>query len=89
MRNPQLWRKPATFPVSAWASFLDARMVSEHKNRKDILNAILKGNSTAYNLPDTIALVKRKAFEHRVLSDAEYEALNLSMHLKDNMGMFF
>ncbi len=79
MRNPQLWRKPATFPVSAWASFLDARMTSEHKNRKDILNAILKGNSTAYNLPDTIALVKRKAFEHRVLSDAEYEALNLSM----------
>lgn len=79
LRNPQAWGKPPTFPVSAWASFLDFRMVSEHKDRKNILDAILKGNSTAYDLPDTRTIVRKKVFGNDVLTDAQDEALSIAM----------
>lgn len=79
LREPPKWGKPPTFPVSAWASFLDSCLIFEHKNRADMLNAILKGNSTAYDLPDTITIVRRKTFGNRILTDAENEALNFVM----------
>lgn len=75
-RNPSKWEKPPTFPLSAWASFLDSRILFEHKNPKAILTAILKGNSSSYKLPDTIELVKEKAFGNSVLSKDHYEALH-------------
>jgi len=75
LRDPQLWGKPPTFPVSAWASFLDSYLMPETKNRSHMLNAILKGNSTAYDLPDAETIVRRRAFGKRMLTDSEYEAL--------------
>ena len=79
LRNPQVWGKPPTFPVSAWAGFLDSRLTSQPKNRRDILNAIIKGNSTTYALPDTVSMVRRRAFGERVLSKVEFGALQTSV----------
>jgi len=80
LRASNKWGKPPTFPLSAWAGFLDSRLVFEQKNRKDVLTAILKGSSTAYGLPDPEEIVRRKAFgENKVLSDVEAEALQLAM----------
>lgn len=74
--NPTKWGKPPTFPLSAWASFLDSRILFEHKNPKAILTAILKGNSSSYNLPDPVELVKEKAFGKSIFSEDQYEALH-------------
>lgn len=80
LRTSHKWGKPPTFPLSAWAGFLDSRLVFEHKNRKDVLTAILKGSSTAYGLPEPEEIIRRKAFgENKVLSDGEAEALQLAM----------
>ncbi len=76
LRAPHKWWKPPTFPLSAWAGFLDSRLVFEQKNRRDILTAILRGTSTAYGLPEPEEIIRRKAFgENRVLSESEAEAL--------------
>ena len=80
LRNPQKWTKPPTFPLSAWASFLDSHLVLEQKNRKDILTAILKGNTTAYGLPDSEAIVRKKAFgTNKILSEIEANALYVAV----------
>lgn len=77
--NPSKWGKPPTFPFSAWATFLDSRLLFEHRDRKNILTAILKGNSAAYNLPDSIAFVRKKAFGNQVLSKGMYEAFQVAI----------
>ena len=80
LRAPHKWGKPLTFPLSAWAGFLDSRLVFEQKNRRDILTAILKGSSSAYGLPEAEEIIRRKAFgENRVLSESEAEALQLAV----------
>jgi hypothetical protein len=80
LRTPHKWLKPPTFPLSAWAGFLDSRLVFEEKNRRDILTAILRGSSTAYGVPEPEEIIRRKAFgENRVLSDSEAEALQLAV----------
>jgi hypothetical protein len=80
LRAPHKWGKPLTFPLSAWAGFLDSRLVFEQKNRRDILTAILKGSSSAYGLPEAEEIIRKKAFgENRVLSESEAEALQLAV----------
>jgi hypothetical protein len=80
LRAPHKWLKPPTFPLSAWAGFLDSRIVFEQKNRRDLLTAILKGSSTAYGLPEPEEIIRRKAFgENKVLSESEAEALQLAI----------
>ncbi len=85
LRDPTTWGKPPTFPVSAWASFLDSRLLSQPRNRKDILNAIIRGNSTSYSLPDSVSLVKKSVFGARVVS--KEEAASVQVALSD--GKFF
>ena len=75
LRDPSTWGKPPTFPVSAWASFLDSRLLSPSRNRRDILNAIMRGNSTSYALPDPVSLVHKSVFGSRVLSKEEAAAI--------------
>lgn len=79
LREPQSWGKPPTFPFSAWASFLDSQLISEHKNRKHILNAITKGYSTGYDLPDPVSFIQRKLFGSRPLSKSEFDALQTAL----------
>lgn len=77
---PQKWGKPPTFPLSAWAGFLDSRLISDQKNRKDVLSAILKGSSSAYGVPDSGEIVRRKAFGGtKVLSEIQAEALSVAL----------
>jgi len=83
LQAPEKWGKPPTFPLSAWAGFLDSRLIFEQKNRKDVLSAILKGCSSAYGIPDSGEIVRRKAFGDKVLS--EIEATALSVALSDEM----
>ncbi|MCX5720602.1 MAG: SIR2 family protein [Nitrospirae bacterium] len=79
LKAPQKWGRPPTFPLSAWASFIDSRMVFQHSKRKHVLSAILQGNSIAYSLPGSIALVRKKLFgSTRVLSKAEHDALKVT-----------
>jgi hypothetical protein len=76
--KPGLAQAP-TFPLSAWATFIDSRMAFRDKQRKYVLRAILEGNSTAYSLPGPMALVRKKVFGgNRVLSKEEFEALKLA-----------
>lgn len=79
LREPQTWGRPPTFPVSAWAGFLDARLFDQPKNRRDILTAIVRGNSTAYSLPDAVVLVRRRAFGSRVLSKTEVDSVKTAL----------
>lgn len=77
--NPSRWGKSPTIPLSAWASFLEAHLLFEHSNRKNMLTAILKGNSRARSLPDPVALVRKKAFGNRILSKWEHDALQIAV----------
>lgn len=85
LKNPQKWGKPPTFPVSAWASFLDSRLISTEKNRKDMLTAIIKGNSMSYSLPDSVTLVRNSLYGSRVTSKEEYESVQTAL----SDGKFF
>ena len=73
------WGLPPTFPFSAWVAFLDSRLPWAPKNPAAIVNAILKGNSEAFNLPDPVTLVRRKAFGYRVPSKVEEDALQFQL----------
>jgi len=78
-QNASKWELPPTFPFSAWVAFLDSRLPWAPKNPAAIVNAILKGNSEAFNLPDPVALVRRKAFGYRVPTKVEEEALQFQL----------
>ena len=77
-RDANRWRMPPTFPVSAWAVFVDSRIGWVDKNRPTIVKAILRGNWSAFQLPDPIAIVRKHAFGDRVLSEVEDAALRLT-----------
>lgn len=85
LKNPQKWGKPPTFPVSAWASFLDSRLISTEKNRKDMLIAIIKGNSMSYSLPDSVTLVRSSLYGNRVTSKEEFNSIQTAL----SDGKFF
>ncbi|GAI33966.1 unnamed protein product, partial [marine sediment metagenome] len=70
-RNASKWQVPPTFPFSAWAAFLDSRLPHAPRNPTAIVNAILKGTPEAFDLPDPIALVRKKAFGNRVPTKVE------------------
>ncbi|MBI4303078.1 MAG: SIR2 family protein [Chloroflexi bacterium] len=78
-QNPVKWGTPPTFPFSAWVAFLDSRLPWEPKNPSAIVNAILKGNSLTFELPDPIDLVRKKAFGDRVTTKAEEDAVQLAL----------
>ena len=78
-QNASKWGLPPTFPFSAWVAFLDSRLPWAPKNPRAIVNAILKGNSEAFNLPDPVMLVRRKAFGSRVPSKVEEDALQFQL----------
>lgn len=75
--DPAKWEAPPTFPVAAWALFIDSRIGVVQRNRRSIVNAVLKGASTEFDLPDAIDLVRRRAFGDRVPTDVEEEAMQL------------
>jgi hypothetical protein len=77
-RNPGRWGMPPTFPFAAWVAFLDARLPWVHKDPGAIVRAILIGYSSAFDLPDPVALVRKKAFGDRVPTHVEEEALQLA-----------
>jgi len=77
--NASKWELPPTFPFSAWVAFLDSRLPWAPKNPAAIVNAILKGNAEAFNLPDPVELVRRKAFGDRVPTKVEEEALQFQL----------
>jgi len=78
-KHPGRWGTPPTFPFSAWVAFLDSRLPWTPKDPSAIVNAILKGHSAAFDLPDPIALVRAKAFGERVTSRDEEEALQVAL----------
>ncbi|MBI2848542.1 MAG: SIR2 family protein [Chloroflexi bacterium] len=78
-RNANKWGMPPTFPFSAWVAFLDSRLPWVPKDPRAIVNAILKGHSSAFALPDPIDLVRKKAFGDRVTTKAEEDAVQLAL----------
>jgi hypothetical protein len=78
-RNAGKWELPPTFPFSAWVVFLDSRLPHSPKNPAAIVNAILKGNPEAFDVPDPVSLVRSKAFGDRVPTKVEEDAMQLQL----------
>jgi len=78
-KNISRWGMPPTFPFSAWVAFLDSRLPFVSKNPKAIVDSILRGYPSAFDLPDPVALVRKKAFGDRVTTLAEEDATQLAL----------
>ncbi|MBM2831497.1 MAG: hypothetical protein HW414_549, partial [Dehalococcoidia bacterium] len=76
-QNARRWEMPPTFPFSAWVAFLDSRLPWVPKDPRAIVNAILKGHSSAFDLPEPVVLVRKKAFGDRVTTKDEEDATQL------------
>jgi hypothetical protein len=78
-RQPSRWMLPATFPYSAWVAFLDSRMPHSATDPRAVVRAILRGQTTAFDLPTPVALVRQRAFGDRVTTRDEEEALDFAL----------
>jgi len=77
-RDARRWGMPPTFPFSAWVAFLDSRLPWAHKDPGAVVRAILIGYSSAFDLPDPVSIVRKKAFGERVPTAVEENALQLA-----------
>lgn len=77
--NVNRWELPPTFPFPAWVAFLDSRLPHAPKNPTAIVHAIVTGISEVFELPDSVALVRKKAFGDRVTTKVEEDALQFEL----------
>ncbi len=79
VRASTRWGTPPTFPVSAWAGFVNSGIGWGDANRRLIVDAVAKGRSSAFALPDARDIIQKRAFGSRVPTLVEEQALEASL----------